>query len=148
MSGADSLGRWRLGVFRLGKLNVVRKRRIQYSLRFLLLLMLVSAIAVFLWGRPEPSAISGTVTVDGTPLASGTIVLHSTAGTTKITATITNGQFDMALPIGMYSVGVQSNTLKTKRYSSPQSSGMVISVQEGKNVFAFDLTQQVAPAVR
>ena len=116
-----------------------RSRRLQFSLRSLLLLMLVSAVAAFFWGRPKPSTISGIITVDGKPLGVATITFRSSTGTTNKVDTDPNGKYEMQLLPGTYSVGIQSNTPITKQYSSPQFSELNVSIMEGANVFDFHL---------
>ncbi len=120
---------------------MTRARRLQFTLRFLLLLMFLSAVAVFFWGRPKPCTVNGSIQfADGKPIGVATVSFHNSAGKTKHVDSDINGKFEMRLLPGTYSLGIQSSALTTQRYSSPQSSGLTVSVVEGTNDFVFVLS--------
>ena len=117
-----------------------RSHRFQFGLRFLFLLMLVSAVAAYSL-RPKPGSVYGTITVNGKPLGVATVSFCSSTGMTDKVEVDANGKYEMRLPPGEYTVAIQSVSPIPMRYSSPQSS-LRVAVREGANVLNFDLSSQ------
>ncbi|MBN2295535.1 MAG: carboxypeptidase regulatory-like domain-containing protein [Pirellulales bacterium] len=111
-------------------------------------------------GRKE---LSGTVTVDGQPLESGSINFRPTAGTKANSSgsTIVNGEFeigaDKGLPVGKYKVTVQAFKKSGRMVQDPQMGEIPETVPisfmeagtleaeitaDGENRFNFKLTQR------
>ena len=79
--------------------------------------------------------VSGTVTLDGQPLKSGTIRFDSADGRTAAAdATITDGKFNVTLPPGDKRVSITSPKVigKKKMYDTPDSP-------------VYDLTEELLP---
>lgn len=87
------------------------------------------------------AVVAGRVTLNGKPLAKAKLVL---TGAQRKFQTTTNAQgafkFQKKLPNGDYSVVISAKTVPA-RYSDASKSSLRVSVQEGENVFDFDLAK-------
>lgn len=120
-------------------------------------------------GNPATVPISGTVTYQGKPLPSGTIIFES-PGSRPATGTIVNGEIVQVttyqpgdgVPIGKHNVAIQSvseagsaaaadpgqatstgymqsTSLIPETYGDPATSGLQVETTRGRNVVKFDL---------
>src|SRR6185437_7966498 len=92
--------------------------------------------------KPEakkPTAeVSGIVTLDGKPLADGTLTLHG-AGDKTHTAAIKDGKYDLkGVPPGTYQVAVKAKDAKAgvpARYADADKSGLTVAVRPGRTSY-------------
>ncbi|MBI3462845.1 MAG: hypothetical protein HY000_07260 [Planctomycetes bacterium] len=122
----------------------------QFGIASLLLLMAAVAGILSLLRALEPRAtVTGTVTLGGQPLSSGSIELvmlsmqrqNPKRASIRADGTYLFAETDRVAP-GTYRVGISgqdsSGTLMRKRYSDPRSSGLKLSLRAGRNVANFD----------
>ncbi len=106
-------------------------------------------------GGKHPAQVSGTVTMDGTPLPVGTVVFHPTGeGATAYGSIDKDGSYavrsgtDQGLVLGEYVVTVVATTgpppdgklLTPTRYGNPKTSDLRCEVTAGSNRFDIALT--------
>jgi hypothetical protein len=114
-------------------------------------------LALSACGSGEWGNVSGTVSVDGEPLKTGTITFHPVAGGADAYGTITGGSYsistgqDPGLKTGQYQVMVSATTIpesgsaeKAKlltpaKYATPQTSDLKADVHSGSNRCDFKL---------
>jgi hypothetical protein len=122
---------------------------------FVLAAVLAGAVLLAGCGNGLASA-SGTVTVDGKPLESGTVTFHPDDGGPTPYGTVSNGKFtvntgqDAGLKRGSYKVTVSARTipepgsnetgqdLTPPKYAKPDTTPLTAEVT-GRNHFEFDL---------
>jgi hypothetical protein len=123
--------------------------RFRYTIRGLMIIVAVAAFAL-MWvawtQRPRPSPVSGTISSNGRPVASGKIVFlpRNPAGQQAISQII-NGKYsltsfapnDGALP-GTYDIVVVSPSVAAK-YQLQSTSGLISQIQQGANMLDFVL---------
>ena len=86
----------------------------------------------------ETASVSGTITLDGAPLASGRIIFHQD-NDQFVGAKIKDGKYNLdRVPVGSHRVSVESKGLPA-RYSSEEQTALRIEIAKGKNVADFDL---------
>ena len=86
----------------------------------------------------ETASVSGTITLDGAPLAGGRIIFHQD-NDQFVGAKIKDGKYKLdRVPVGTHRVSVESKGLPA-RYSSEEQSALRIDIDKGKNVADFDL---------
>ena len=125
----------------------LKSPRFRYTIRGLMILVAVAALALtwVLWTQgPRPSPVSGTVSSNGQPVASGKIVFlpRNPAGQ-QANSQIISGRYsltsfalnDGALP-GTYDVVVVSPSVPAK-YQSQSTSGLVAQIQKSGNIIDF-----------
>ena len=81
----------------------------------------------------QTGTVSGTVTLDGQPLADGTINFNSLDGNTPTSGgKITNGSFSVAVPRGLQKVMISSPVVKSSRkaYENDPNSPLVNEYKE------------------
>jgi hypothetical protein len=125
------------------------------SSRFLLLGLGVVAALGCGDGRPSRVPISGQVTIDGKPLAFGSVLFRPKNGRAAGGSLDANGRYvlscfakgDGAI-VGEYSVGISGNEQlgetsqrwhAPKKYSDPATSGLTATVDEPRDDLNFDL---------
>ena len=122
-------------------------------------MVLLGAVAVTGCGPAEkPSGtVSGTVNLDGQPVAAGEITFISSDGGSASGA-ITNGQFKLegSLPVGEYGIGIGPPQLTEapgeggdnvaapttdvpSAYQTPATSGLTREITTGENTITIDL---------
>ena len=107
--------------------------------------------------KPEPKGepVQGMITFKGKPLPGGTVTFVSKDAKVKIAAMIAeDGTYKATVPAGKYRVTVSTEVEKKKddpkdppkplpaipkKYSDPDTSGLVITVKKGKQTFEIDL---------
>jgi lysophospholipase L1-like esterase len=89
--------------------------------------------------------LSGIVTLDGKPLANGTVTIHrgeKTASTTKVgpkgTFTLVGKLPGGLVPAGSYSVSINGKSVPA-RYSEREKSSLRVQLRPGENAINFDL---------
>ena len=105
-------------------------------------------------GKPQLAPVTGLVTLDGKPVAGGTVLLLPKERRPALGHTDRNGRFtlstfeegDGALP-GTYRVAIilireregKTEWIVPKKYADPKTSGLSVEVRPGENRFDFDL---------
>jgi len=109
-------------------------------------------------------SVSGTVTLDGSPLSEGSVVFSDESGGSAGVGILTDGNFSLAeagnsegIQPGNYKVSVNSWIVEPgsvdeageivdagesripKKYNDPKTSGLTATVSPESRVFAFDL---------
>jgi hypothetical protein len=133
-------------------------------LRILLATVLLAATGC---GQGPAATVSGTVTLDGQPLPTGsaidgTVMFYPQTGGAAAYGSVKEGRYEVrtggaaGLAPGKYDVTVRiveigpppvegappaQNVLSPERYGSRSSSGLVCDVQSGDNAFDIDLTR-------
>lgn len=117
-------------------------------------------------GTDGRAPVTGTVTIDGTPLAAGTVTLFKDNGSAGV-GTITNGSFTIleaagseGIQPGSYKVGVQSwetepggvnadgeivaegKSRIPVKYNSPETSTLTAEIPDGGTALTFDLKSE------
>jgi hypothetical protein len=90
--------------------------------------------------REEKSSVSGSVTVDGKPLAEGKVAFHPAKGKAAI-AEIKEGAYALELPAGDVVVTIEHPALP-KKYSDPKASALRATIKTGKNTLDFNITSK------
>lgn len=145
----------------LNTLRVTRFSCVRFSLLAALMCVAVSGCGRGSDGRVP---VSGTVTLDGAPLESGSVIFYTGAGSAGV-GTIQNGSFTVSeagssegVQPGSYKVAVESwetapgevnadgeiaaegkSRIPTK-YNSVETSGLTVEVQAGAEPITFALT--------
>lgn len=114
----------------------------------------------------KPASVSGTVTVDGTPLTQGSVVFAPSSGGMRASGIIqADGSYeiktnrDAGLEVGEYDVSVVAREvvetgpgsppipgkyLAPKRYGNVKTSGLHYSVEKGNNTIDIELSSDNA----
>ena len=86
--------------------------------------------------RPVAS-LTGTVTLDGRPLAEGKLILHP-AGDEPIELDIVDGAFSTEeAPVGIMRTGIRGEGVPARYHD--ETSGLVLEIMPGANMFDLDL---------
>jgi hypothetical protein len=133
--------------------------------RFSLLVPLSISVLATGCGGVKPLPVTGKVTLDGKPLAKGTISFHpdKSKGNTlnsPAVGNIENGEFSVAagkdkgVPAGWYKVEIRSSvpinpkdeysehkSVISEKYADPATSGLTAEVKEGAASFDFTVTK-------
>lgn len=132
-----------------------RRKWYQFSMRALLLAMLVVAVLLYLsiqlWAWLHQADVAGRVLVDGRPLQTGEVTFNGPLGPAarQTSAAISSGQFKLRVAEGKYRIevrsprtvgGVETETLPS-RFNSDTS--LAIDVKSGTNTI--DLVLDVDP---
>jgi hypothetical protein len=93
-------------------------------------------------GATETFAATGTITLDGKPLASGKITLHRENGQ-FVGSKVTDGKYAIdCVPAGRFTVTFEGEGVPAK-YGNENAWGLVVMVAAGnKNVLDFNLTSR------
>lgn len=102
--------------------------------RYWLLISLISCFALCLGcgGDPNISIVSGTVTVDGEPLETGSILFVPVDGNSPTSGgEIAKGNYSVEVPVGTMKVALSAPKVigKKKIYPTPESPEMPITVE-------------------
>ncbi|MCZ2343112.1 MAG: hypothetical protein LC104_15170 [Bacteroidales bacterium] len=89
--------------------------------------------------RPRTGTIHGTVTLDGQPLASGSVLLESAVLRWATIGVVRNGHFQITdIPLGLAHAGVTGQKVPPQ-YENPTTAGMPITVRRGPQPFTIEL---------
>lgn len=93
------------------------------------------------WRR---QSVTGNITLDGKPLAEGTIeFFHTVERDSPGIGVISNGTYRAKLPVGSYHVVIHNSEPEVpEKYRTPDRSGLMIEVKEGENRLGFDLVTE------
>lgn len=90
--------------------------------------------------RPRTGTIDGTITLDGQPLPSGSVLLESEVLHWATIGTVRDGQFRITeIPPGPARAGVSGARVAT-RYGNPATTGFRLEVRRGPQPFTIALT--------
>jgi hypothetical protein len=109
---------------------------------------ILSLLSLFLgsgvtWADDATGAVEGTVTLDGRPLAAGTMELHVSEEEKKpLELKIKAGKYaEKVVPLGDYVVVIRGEGVPP-RYLSRETSALKVAVKAGQNVIDFSLSSQ------
>jgi hypothetical protein len=120
-------------------------RRFQFSLQSLFALVVLAAVgtAVYRWATMPTAIVTGSITFNGLPLAGGEIAFVNQGGDEMKCPIAANGQFEVRLMPGDYSVCVREPAGSTggvpKQFGLATTSSLKFSARKGKNDLMFDL---------
>ena len=93
-------------------------------------------------GAPVESVVSGTVKVQGRPVASGEVTFEPTggaaAGTQPVSAEIANGNYSVYMPSGQYRVTVKTKASR-RAAAAPVGKPQQLDAKGRKVLFNIDL---------
>jgi hypothetical protein len=95
------------------------------------------------WADDATGSVEGTVTLDGRPLAAGTMELHVSEEKKKpLELKVKAGKYaEKEVPPGDYVVVIRGDGVPS-RYSSRETSALRVAVKAGQNVIDFSLISQ------
>ena len=96
--------------------------------------------------KPATASVEGKVTYQGKPLPGGTVQFHAPKGKPVVAKIDAEGSYSApAVPVGPVKITVETTSVKPKaggkpgnyipipvKYASPETSGLTLTVQEGK----------------
>ena len=98
-------------------------------------LMAACPLALTGCGGGSPSTVSGTVTLDGTPVETGAVKFVLASGGKPTSASVSKGKFETKLPPGRYKVAL---------YATKAAGSIKQKSYDGKE-FMLELTEEMIP---